>query len=1142
MRVGFIAIAGLLNVLYGQSVDLSAGNTCNNWTIPLMISTSFEDSSGINLEENLIEGRYYINSSIQNSGSSDVIFEDNQSVWRIYLDGTEIQDYGWWTLERHLTPAPTSYSDAHLLRSRWDEYAYWIPSEIWVSRNTLSLQQLFQARDHNAINNLSLSNNSIRNDQSSLRSTILSEDFEAWPNTWYNVHYDNTVDGWEYTTSFSYSGNGSMICDSSLSIVRMQGLRSPLLDLSEYEGQNINLSFFQRADRIDDYVWHEVKVLVDGILDSQIELGSASMDWTMTELDLSSYAGMTGVQIEFYYQGWAGDTWFIDTVTLSSSGEIGSIHVISAGECLTEYANSDLYLSPGIHELRIVVDPDDLIVEEDENNNELTIMLSVLPQNQPQVVEWIHTYGNEEHQSLYGSAVDINGNNLAAGLWISDIGMTEAWLLQTNEDGELNWELVTPSAFSLLEVTPTSDGGAVWSGTTIDYTATMMKTDVDGNIEWNRIFETYDGHINSHILTPDNGYLGVGLADNNGWVVKTDANGIEQWNQSYAGIDLDGFMDVVPATDEGYLIVGWTGNWENGQYQGWVVKISEVGTELWNYDYGVIGGHDKFNSIQPSDDGGYIIVGRSADSSPGGNTDAWIVKIDSNGNIIWDYRYGGEGVDGFNSLAKCPEGGYLAAGGTASYNPNGYGDGFVLKIDENGIEQWREYIGFESGASFNDVSVISGGGYILTGSSRAPQPRNDNNGIMAKIVPDSGPFISLEAFELISPENSEQIGSLSPEFRWSSAGENTNNYSLGLASTLDQIQWIDIGTDTTYSYLPELEDNTQYYWQIVAQEQSGGTRVNEGGFHQFVINQGNDDPSVVALITPDSVMVLTLTPEMYWTPAFDADPNDILTYEMHWWGDGIEYDSVLTDTHAVVLPRALEDNSLYFWDVITMDQNGGISYSDEAFFWTNLFDEVPVGFALLSPENDETGLTSTPAFLWESAEDPDPLDWATYMLQISTDSSFSDIVYWTLTSADVGYEMTEGLPVDTEYWWKVIATDRDSLSTVSETFKFTIGYVSIAEDIALPNEYVLQQNYPNPFNPSTTLRYGLPEDASVLLIIYDIRGNVVKTIESGTQVAGWYEHTWNGLDESGQPVSTGLFLTRLQAGSYSKVIKMLYLK
>ena len=89
---------------------------------------------------------------------------------------------------------------------------------------------------------------------------------------------------------------------------------------------------------------------------------------------------------------------------------------------------------------------------------------------------------------------------------------------------------------------------------------------------------------------------------------------------------------------------------------------------------------------------------------------------------------------------------------------------------------------------------------------------------------------------------------------------------------------------------------------------------------------------------------------------------------------------------------------------------------------------------------------------------------------------------------------------------------------------------------------MLDQNYPNPFNPSTTIRYGLPEDSNVSLVIYDVRGNLVRTLESGSQSAGWYELVWDGRSDEGKAISTGLYLARIGAGEYSQVIKMLYLK
>jgi len=400
-------------------------------------------------------------------------------------------------------------------------------------------------------------------------------------------------------------------------------------------------------------------------------------------------------------------------------------------------------------------------------------------------------------------------------------------------------------------------------------------------------------------------------------------------------------------------------------------------------------------------------------------------------------------------------------------------------------------------------------------------------------------------FGLLFPTPDAMLTDLITTFTWESSSDPDLQdgvaYFLIYGSDLLNMDTVWNGSDTSFTPPTMLQDNSIYYWSVLAADEGGLVTFNTNGYGSFVVNQGNDDPATVELVTPDSVMVLSLTPEMYWTAATDIDPGDQVSYEMHWWGTGIEYDSVVTDTNAVELPRELADNTQYFWQVLTLDLFGGISQSEDATFWVDLIPEAPAMFALTYPEDNVTGLAPTLSFTWEPAIDPDPMDYANYTLQIATDSNFTDITHEGLVDINLSYDLTEELPTDTEFWWRVIAMDTDSLSTESEVFKFTVGTVSIAS-VALPTQYVLQQNYPNPFNPTTKIKYGLPEAASVSLVIYDIRGNVVKTIDSGHQPSGWYEHVWQGLNAAGQPVSTGLYFSRLTAGSYSKVIKMLYLK
>ncbi|MEA3288155.1 MAG: choice-of-anchor Q domain-containing protein [Candidatus Marinimicrobia bacterium] len=99
-----------------------------------------------------------------------------------------------------------------------------------------------------------------------------------------------------------------------------------------------------------------------------------------------------------------------------------------------------------------------------------------------------------------------------------------------------------------------------------------------------------------------------------------------------------------------------------------------------------------------------------------------------------------------------------------------------------------------------------------------------------------------------------------------------------------------------------------------------------------------------------------------------------------------------------------------------------------------------------------------------------------------------------------------------------------------------------SEKLVRPNAFKLISIYPNPFNPSTTVSYELHEATKVHLSIYGITGKLVKTLAVGKQPAGYYDVRWNGLDDSGNHVGTGVYFARLQAGDFGQTIKMLYLK
>ncbi len=96
--------------------------------------------------------------------------------------------------------------------------------------------------------------------------------------------------------------------------------------------------------------------------------------------------------------------------------------------------------------------------------------------------------------------------------------------------------------------------------------------------------------------------------------------------------------------------------------------------------------------------------------------------------------------------------------------------------------------------------------------------------------------------------------------------------------------------------------------------------------------------------------------------------------------------------------------------------------------------------------------------------------------------------------------------------------------------------------LRLPQNMTLSQNFPNPFNPTTTIKYSLPEQALVKLTVFDIRGQEIASLQNSVKPAGNYEVQWDGLDQSGNQVSTGVYLARLQAGGSNRTIKMVLLQ
>jgi len=101
---------------------------------------------------------------------------------------------------------------------------------------------------------------------------------------------------------------------------------------------------------------------------------------------------------------------------------------------------------------------------------------------------------------------------------------------------------------------------------------------------------------------------------------------------------------------------------------------------------------------------------------------------------------------------------------------------------------------------------------------------------------------------------------------------------------------------------------------------------------------------------------------------------------------------------------------------------------------------------------------------------------------------------------------------------------------------------SVKSGPVLPSAYSLEQNYPNPFNPETKIRYTIPEQNHVSIIVYNVLGQKVRTLVDKVQIANTHEISWDGRDDDGKVQPTGVYIIRLRSGSYGETIKMLFVK
>jgi hypothetical protein len=308
---------------------------------------------------------------------------------------------------------------------------------------------------------------------------------------------------------------------------------------------------------------------------------------------------------------------------------------------------------------------------------------------------------------------------VTGGVYSIDFGPTDFRVMKLNVDGSVAWQRTYSGSGNNVstDIQTTLDGGYILAGKTSpdNYNAYLwiLKLDKDGNGQWQKTYGA--GRANSILQTSDGGYITVGVTSSFGagkedfWVLKLDKDGNVQWQKTYGGTDDDEANSVQQTLDGGYIVAGMTHSFGAGQEDIWILKLNLDGDVQWQKTYGGPG-NDLAKSIQLTSDRGYIVAGGTSSFGSGGE-DAWVLKIDKDGNLQWQKTYGGTTDEEANVIRQTTDGGYVVGGYTDSFGPTDQ-NAWLVKLDSNGDVIWQNTYG---AGRINSIQETLDGGYITAG-------------------------------------------------------------------------------------------------------------------------------------------------------------------------------------------------------------------------------------------------------------------------------------------------------------------------------------------------------------------------------------------------------------------------------------------
>ena len=701
-------------------------------------------------------------------------------------------------------------------------------------------------------------------------------------------------------------------------------------------------------------------------------------------------------------------------------------------------------------------------------------------------------------------------------------GESDVYFVKADRHGEVEWDAyyggdLGEAGYALTQL---PDGGYAIVGYTRSFGAGeddwyFVRIDPNGEELWTRTFG--GGHYDAcySIKAHDNGDFTLfghtwsfGAGEKDFYLVRTDSEGEMIWEQTYGGADFDFGRDHIVTSDGGYAMVGYAMSIGAGGKNMGLYRADPDGEEMWAVAFGNDDNEDCYSIVQTSD-GGFALAGyRSPDPENPDNSNAWLVKTNSDGEMEWEAEYGGDFQEEWRDVALTDDGGFILTGYAFVEGQRSF-DLLVGRYNADGELLWTKTQGEELAESGSSV-VTNADGFSICGDANFGEsnqvwliqyePENIVSYILA--IPAGWNFISSPVIPL--DDGFESL--------WSPVVERGN---LRIAK--------DSGGR---AYLPRLDENDIEFWD------------NRYGYVVYLFDadslefRGSTMPAQTPIPLDNGWTVAAYLPEQP-QPAEDAF-NSIS-----------EHLSLVKDDHGrFYLPEydfsnlgLLQQGKAYLIDV---DADCHLIWSEAGELDGVNADEHPMleHFTAAIPTGSNMSLLLM-------ADDPALTD----ARELGVFNDAGDCVGATafvngkaglaVWSGDGSARLSEGDSFSLKLWdgaeefpaevrW-IAGQDRFASNGL------TVG--KMAKTNPAPEGFALLKIHPNPFNSTTTLTFTTEISGDVSLEVFNLSGRLVDVILNKNTTRGVHNAVWNAEH---QPA--GVYLMRLKTPDQTIVQKAILAK